>query len=120
MRVERSYLPHLFVSIRLRNKPRTSSAARRSSSAAKRPMKLATPKVATTIAERISHPKGSVVPSVSRFMSKCVSGAKSGSTSERLATMKKRKVDLLLRWCLGLFLILLRLIHLLRKGNLLA
>ena len=37
--------------------------------------------------------KGSVVPLVSVFVSKCTSGTKSGSTSERLAAIKSRKMD---------------------------
>ena len=56
-------------------------------------MKLVVPKVTVFIVERLAQRKGSVVPSVYEFMSKCPLGAKSGSTFERLATMKSGKVD---------------------------
>lgn len=46
-----------------------------------------------TIAEKIAHRKGSVVPQVSGFVSKWVFGAKSDSASKMLTTIKSRKVD---------------------------
>ncbi|KAM1763380.1 hypothetical protein ACFX11_002724 [Malus domestica] len=57
------------------------------------PMKSATPKVTTYIIERLAQRKGSVVPPVSGFVSKCPSGAKSELAFERLASMKSENVD---------------------------
>ncbi|KAM1241592.1 hypothetical protein ACFX2J_046776 [Malus domestica] len=53
----------------------------------------AIPKVASSIAYRIHQRRSSVVPSVPKFMPKCLSGVKSGPLLERLATMKSNKVD---------------------------
>ena len=92
-------------------KPRTSSAARGSSSDAEKlvidltspkgvkktfepePVKPAAPKVTASIAERLAQRKSLVVPLVSGFVSKCLLGDKSGSASERLTVMKSGKVD---------------------------
>ena len=86
-----------------KKKAKTFHAARRGSSATKKPVidlaspkgikktieskpvKLAALKMATTTAERIDQRKGSVVPPVSWFVSKHASDAKSGLASEKLA-----------------------------------
>lgn len=57
------------------------------------PMKPVVPKVATIVAKRIAQREGSVVPSVSGFVSKRMLGTKFGLASERLAVMKNRNVD---------------------------
>ena len=51
------------------------------------------PNVSSSIANRIAQCKSSVVPYVPKFIPKRLSGAKSGSPLERLATMKSDKVD---------------------------
>lgn len=56
-------------------------------------MKLATPKVATTIAKRIVQRKGSVLPLLSRYVTKRVLGAKFSLISKRLTTMKNGQMD---------------------------
>ncbi|KAB2595398.1 S ribonuclease [Pyrus ussuriensis x Pyrus communis] len=56
-------------------------------------VKPAASKVTTSITERLTQRKGSVVLPVSRFVSKRLSGAKSGLTSERLAAIKSENVD---------------------------
>ncbi|KAM1151339.1 hypothetical protein ACFX19_034669 [Malus domestica] len=50
-------------------------------------------KMASTIADRIAHYRGFVMPPVSKSSLRCPLGAKSGSTLEKLATMKSNKVD---------------------------
>ncbi|KAM2546510.1 hypothetical protein TB1_017923 [Malus domestica] len=55
--------------------------------------KLAASKVTTFIDERISHWKGSAVPPMFGFMLKLASRAKSGSVSERFASINSGKVD---------------------------
>ncbi|KAM2984017.1 hypothetical protein FF2_009877 [Malus domestica] len=52
------------------------------------------PKAASSIAERIAHRRSSSVPPVPKFAPKLSSGAKSGSSLERLAIMKSDKVPL--------------------------
>jgi len=49
--------------------------------------------VIASIAERLTQQKSSVVFPGSMFVSKCSWKAKIGLTSERIATMKSRKVD---------------------------
>lgn len=57
--------------------------------------------MATTIAERIAQRKGSMVPLMSRFVSKHPFGAKSGLAFEKLATMKSGNVDSAAKVALG-------------------
>lgn len=57
------------------------------------PVTLAVPKVAGSITDRIAHRRNVAMPLMLKFMPKHPSGAKSGSHSERLVTMKNNKVD---------------------------
>ncbi|KAM1216520.1 hypothetical protein ACFX2J_012792 [Malus domestica] len=56
-------------------------------------VKPTAPKVTASIAEKLVQRKSSVTPPVSRFVSKRPSGAKSGSSSDRLTAMKSGNVD---------------------------
>ena len=95
------------------NKSKTSSAAREGSPAAPKLVidltsskgekkeaarfvlvAPAIPKATSLIADRIALRRNSFVPSVPKFVPKRSSGAKSGSSLERLATMKSDKVPL--------------------------
>lgn len=63
--------------------------------------KPTTPKVATTIAEMIAQRKGSMVPLVSRFVSKRQFRAKFGLVSEKFTAMKSKNVDYAAKVALG-------------------
>ncbi|KAM1728318.1 hypothetical protein ACFX12_018830 [Malus domestica] len=71
-----------------------------------KPVKPTAPKVTASIAKRLAQRKGSVTLLVSRFVSKCLSGAKSGSTSKRFAAMKSKKVDYAVKVAFGPILFL--------------
>ncbi|KAB2596021.1 hypothetical protein D8674_031471 [Pyrus ussuriensis x Pyrus communis] len=53
---------------------------------------FAIPKVASSIADKIAQHRNSVVPSMPKFVPKCLSEAKFGSALERLVIMKSNKV----------------------------
>ncbi|KAM1980516.1 hypothetical protein ACFX15_037117 [Malus domestica] len=69
----------------VKRKLKTSSTARDGLPAAER--------IASTIADRIAHRRGFVVPPMPKFVPRRSLGVKSGSPLERLAVMKSDKVD---------------------------
>ncbi|KAM2234748.1 hypothetical protein ACFXTI_012963 [Malus domestica] len=71
----------------------TSSNGKKDEAAKSEPVMPDMPKIANMIVDRITRRRGSVVPPVPMYVPRCSLRAKSGSSLERLITMKRDKVD---------------------------